>query len=540
MAVFPYYILTKHEWHSKEFFLVRRYEQQQILTLLTTLEEAQRRINIVATEEARINLLSEMLEFCRNIGVYIESVCGEGTSTVASLEEYCDTLYLVSKGENTVKKLGRRLTGVQNNARFELKPDTVEIVFISYKASMSDSLESIYLAAKEDPGCNAIWLPVPYFDRNPDGTFNNMNYEGADYYSDKFSCTLWTEYNMEARHPDVIFTFNPYDGNNLVTSIHPEFYCESLRECTDLLVYIPYIVHSGIIDPPTYPGCVCANKIIVQSEDVREQYIHALMKYTGQKSSGALNDRVLALGSPKIDKVLNDTGENYDLPPAWKNIISDGNNARTVIFYNTSLGALLQNTIDKDNRVSDLYLRKLRSVFDFFKKRDDVVLLWRPHPLSAVTLSSMRKALLPLYLRLVETYTSGKYGIYDDSPDLHRAIALSDALYGDESSVNCLFHAVGKPVFIQNFNLLNYDTALLALPKAEEMLRAFFDSEFILYESEKQLQLKDFISYLDKIISYGNEQSHIYLSKFANADGTSGEAIYRYVKSLSNSKRGYK
>ena len=47
-------------------------------------------------------------------------------------------------------------------------------------------------------------------------------------------------------------------------------------------------------------------------------------------------------------------------------------------------------------------------------------------------------------------YKRENFGIYDDTPDLDRAIAVSDAYYGDPSSVVQLYKETGKPIMIQN------------------------------------------------------------------------------------------
>ena len=57
----------------------------------------------------------------------------------------------------------------------------IEAVFLPYKASMWDSLESVWKAADEDPDCDAYVIPIPYFDRNPDGSFGPMHDERLDY-----------------------------------------------------------------------------------------------------------------------------------------------------------------------------------------------------------------------------------------------------------------------------------------------------------------------------------------------------------------------
>ncbi len=55
-------------------------------------------------------------------------------------------------------------------------------------------------------------------------------------------------YRFEERRPDEIYIHNGYDNWNLVTSVHPRFYSENLKQYTDKLVYIPYFI-MGDIDP---------------------------------------------------------------------------------------------------------------------------------------------------------------------------------------------------------------------------------------------------------------------------------------------------
>ena len=103
---------------------------------------------------------------------------------------------------------------------------------------------------------------------------------------------------------------------------------------------------------------------------------------------------------------------------------------------------------------SEKFLKKLEWVFEFFKNREDVVLLWRPHPLMVETAKSMNPKAVKPYLCLVDRYRQQKIGIYDDSTDLHRAINLSDAYYGDRSSVVEMFRQHGKPIMIMNQDIV--------------------------------------------------------------------------------------
>jgi hypothetical protein len=412
---------------------MRKRQQQQILDLLQTIKQAQ-----------TAGLYAECQEGARSAGEFIEGIEGEGTRAVAQIEEYCELLYGAHKGEIGGKRLRKQLIEIENSVRSELVPNRIEVAFLSYNASMSDSIESVYLAAKADPVCDAFWVPVPYYERRPDGSLGSMRCEGADCYGADIVCTDWREYDIKARRPDVIFTFNPYDGGNLVTSIHPDFYCERLRSLTDILVYVPYFVNDDDAVPEhfcTLAGCVFAHKVILQSEEVRNVYIRVFKKAYGNRF-GKPEDKFVALDSPKFDKVTNAKRTDFTLPQTWKHVIE----GKKAIFFNTSIGALLAG--------NEQYLKKLRHVLDIFKTRDDVALWWRPHPLNEATYSSMRPQFLAEYRRIVADYRHAGWGIYDDTADLHRAITWTDAYYGDASSVAALYKATRKPVMILDFHHL--------------------------------------------------------------------------------------
>jgi hypothetical protein len=410
--------------------IVRKHQQRQIFELIETLREAQ-----------SAGLYADAQEGALAVGKFIEQIEGEGNPRIAGpialLEEYCELLYGASKGEASGKTLRKHLIRLENSVRDELAPDRIEAVFVSYNASMSDSILSVHAAAKADPACDAVWLPVPYFEKSSDGSLGAMRYEGAECYPG-MDCADWREYDIEARRPDAVFTFNPYDASNLVTSVHPDFYCERLRGLTDLLVYIPYFIAADELLEHfcTVAGCVYAHKVIVQSEKIRDMYIRAFKKAYGNRL-GRPEGKFVALGSPKFDAVISAKREDFELPDPWRKLIGD----RKVIFCSTGLSAILTG--------EEQYLKKLRHVFNAFGRRDDALLWWRPHPLTEATYGSMRPELADEYRRIVAEYRREGFGIYDDTPDVHRAVVWGDAYYGDWSSVAALCEASGKPSVIQ-------------------------------------------------------------------------------------------
>mgnify|MGYP000853323465 CR=1 FL=1 len=437
---------------------MRKYHKRQILDLIATFKKANeeiRRLYLNGNKASVLQLLADMQNSVVKTGEFIERLEGEGTKTVTLMEEYCEDLYHVAEEiENIdagfVKHLQRRLLEIENSIRTEFEADRLEVVFLPYKASMWDSLESIYLAAKEDPRCDVYCVPIPYYELTPYGELGQMHYEGAGYYD--IEITNWQEYDIKVHQPDVVFIHYAYDDMVRNATVHPDFYSKKLHEYCEYLVYVPYFVAPDkfVEEYCAYlPGVLNADLVILQSEDIRQIYIRNYKKYDKAKNLnyyyGRPESKFIALGSPKYDKVINSSGSDHKLPADWEKLIyTENGEKKKVIFYNTHMFAWLNG--------GERYFKKLHTVFETFRNRNDVVLWWRPHPNTELNFRTLRPDLLGEYYKTVKDYKNGGWGIYDDTPDLHRAIACSDAYYGDGSSLTELFKAAGKPIYYQNID----------------------------------------------------------------------------------------
>lgn len=453
-----------------------RIVRRQLFEMMDTLQTATNMLEgLFAYDSGEVSYeeLVELLADCQNcaitVGNKIETVYGEGTKSVAMLEAYCESIYGVAQSlEQPTASLQHynnakeRLSMVLSHMEQDI-PDKKEIVFLPYKASMWDSLESVYLAVREDEECEAYVVPIPYFDRKQDKSLGQMHYEGNEY-PVNIPVTDWEQYSIEERCPDVIYIHNAYDDMNLVTCVHPKFFSSNIKNYTDELIYIPYFVLEEIepddqakIDNIKHfcvlPGIINADKVILQSEKMSQIYINEYAK--AFEAAGASVDReqlkqkFLGLGSPKFDKVLNTKKEDVEIPAEWLKVIQRPDGTwKKIIFYNTSVTALLKH--------EEKMLHKMKNVFEVFKERqDEVALLWRPHPLIKTTIEAMRPQLWQEYEQIVEQYKAEGWGIYDDTADMDRAIALSDGYYGDQSSVIQLCQKAGVPVMVQNVEMVN-------------------------------------------------------------------------------------
>lgn len=419
---------------------MRKIQKVQALEYIKLLEEAHEEIRKSLEKNQKdiaLSLLAQCQDGAIQLGEFIESLEGEGTGTVSVLKKYCEILFKEYEEINfgsafnthkIYKQLEKQRIQIENSIKNDIK-ERKEIVFLPYKASMWDSLESIYLAAAADENCDVYVIPIPYYDKNPDGSLGNMHYEGTQY-PENIPVIWYENYDFLERQPDVIYIHNPYDAYNYVTSVDPRFYSHELKKYTDCLVYVPYYstsggMHEGQALCAAYPH---VDYIVMQAE-----------KYRGFFHKSIPREKLVALGSPKFDRIIRMCNQPKQIPDIWKEQME----GKKVYFYNTSINGMLADT--------ESFLKKMAYVFDCFKDKKEACLVWRPHPLLESTFSSLRKELLEEYLRLKLEFLEKEIGIYDDTSDMNKTIALCDVYIGDSAtSVTSVFGIAGKPVFILN------------------------------------------------------------------------------------------
>lgn len=411
-------------------------QKEKIIEKLEQLINKHRDLELVLKQKdiiLAVKLLVECQEYAINIGQEIELYEGEGLEAVTLLERYCEEVFLMHQkvvdiGTSTLDVVGLDclMKQIVNRADADI-PLTYEIVFMPYNSSMWDSLESIWVAAKNDPRFTVFVIPIPYYDKNPDGSLGKMHYE-ANKFPENVPIVSYETYKIEERLPDIIYIHNPYDYMNYVTTIEPRFYARELKKYCEMLIYVPYYVTAGVMgDAQTMcPVYDYADYIVIQKDYIKYAF-----------DSSIPNEKFLSFGSPKFDRMIKFAKEDLEIPDVWKRKVKN----RRVYFYNTSIAGMLGSTMD--------FLMKMEYIFKCFQERGDACLLWRPHPLLESTFLSVRKEFYPIYEKLKRYFIQSDFGIYDETPDVTRTIAFCDAYIGDEgTSLTALFGVAGKPVFI--------------------------------------------------------------------------------------------
>ena len=317
--------------------------------------------------------------------------------------------------------------------------ETYRVLFLPYKYSMWDSFESIFEAAKEDENCEIYVMPIPYYDKDQEDNFTEIHDESGSY-PDDVGIISWQDNQVDEIDPDVIFIHNPYDGTNLLTSIHPKYYTNKLV-CKDrIVIYVPYYVSytddEGI---SVFMGSAgyYTDYVIVQSEWYKEKFELEMLKHN------ILNDgnKFIVLGNPKYDKIRSLNKYEYPLKDDWKEKLFD-------VSGDKKFTVLLDTTIEVLTKGKEKTLNKVEKVIDFFEKQKDFALIWRPHPLIKPTLRNMCPELIPTYVKLVDRCKNLDNCIFDDTNDMHTAMAWSDAFMGKYGSMIELYRVTKKPTIM--------------------------------------------------------------------------------------------
>lgn len=321
---------------------------------------------------------------------------------------------------------------------------TYEVVFFPYKLSMWDSFESIWKEAKQDPRCRCYVVPIPYYERNPNGSFKEIIYEG-DRYPEEVEAIDYRSYDLEQHMPDVIYYHNPYDENNYVTSVHPDYYSSRLKNYTDMLVYVPYSVPRTIYKKEDFNLYSMveqhADKIVCQNE----------VEVEARCTKKTMRRKYLPVGNPKLDVAFSIMENPPELPLSWKEKIK----GRKVILLNLSIDYVLNHNMNYIYMVAKEVLS-----FQYGKeneKQEDVVLLFRPHPLLESTFRSMRPGMYEQYQSFLKSIETSENGLIDKEEKPDAGFYYSDALMSTSSSLVCNYMLTEKPIFLMMINPYGYD-----------------------------------------------------------------------------------
>lgn len=456
-------------------------------------------------------LLSTIIEFANKVDL-IENRKEIWIECIDAIDQICDALQketvdckddfiiekeILKRFENRTLILSYLEKLFQYLENIQVK---IKVAFMPYKASMWDSLNTIYESAVSDDMCDAQVIPLPYYEISQNE--NVMQYEIAEFSKD-INTIDYREYSLEVEMPDIIFIHNIYDKFNTITRLPEEYFTEQLKKYTSMLVYVPYHIsspykHAG--DDAGYAYMLpwrYVDKVVYCGKFVEEE----ALKY------GVPKEKILTLGSPKFDMMYNIKNRKNIIPNEWEKKLK----GKKVILLNTGCMDFVN-----DIRVASI---TMELVLDMVRFLDDVALIWRPHPLARVSL----KKYAPQNLYIFDMYYNGirkdafdMGTILDDTANYFDSINASDILISGISSILDVYAISQKPILflgdkMPQGSLLPKEAYYYFQDPKEPW--CFFIKKFLKgYDPNKKIR------------------ENMYDNIYENIDGTSGSKIYEAIK----------
>ena len=179
--------------------------------------------------------------------------------------------------------------------------DKKTVVFMPYKSQYWENMEALWKEYSDNDEYNVVVIPLPYYYKNFDGTADYCEDKGT--YPDYVELTTYENYRFEQMNPEKIIIQNPYDEFNMTVTVHPAFYSRNLAIHTDELIYMPYFkteeidendmrAYKWMKEYVTMPGVVYADKVIVQSENIKKLYVKKLTDFFGAESQNEWDNKI--------------------------------------------------------------------------------------------------------------------------------------------------------------------------------------------------------------------------------------------------------
>lgn len=390
-------------------------------------------------------LFDKILRECNKLVDEIVDISDCSSEQREALEEYKKLINSPEYNEDLIKKtLDVFFQQIQE------ENETYRVLFLPYKYSMWDCLESIFEAAKEDENCESYVMPIPYYDKDQEGNLTEIHDESGSY-PDDVGIISWQDNQVDEIDPDVIFIHNPYDGKNRLTSIHPDYYTNKLVRNDRVVIYVPYYV-SYTEDKEvtvTMGGAEFYTDYVIAQSEQYKKFFEQLMDYYKKKddehndliNSYNNGNKFIVLGNPKYDKIRKLIKSEYPLRDDWKEKLLDASGKQ-------KFTVLLDTTFEILSKGRGKTLKKVEEVIGFFEKQKDFALIWRPHPLIKPALRNMCPELIPTYVKLADRCKKTENCIFDDTDDMHTAMAWSDAFMGKYGSMIELYRVTTKPTIM--------------------------------------------------------------------------------------------
>lgn len=347
-------------------------------------------------------------------------------------------------------------TDIKRPAVEKAERDRKEMVFLPFSPKYWKYMEKEWAKYIESPEWDVYVVPIPYYTKKEYNAHDRLCFEITGY-PEYVKLTGFDKYDFDKRLPDRIVIQNPYDDYDSAISVHPRFYSELLRQITQELVYIPYFAtdeygsddERSVLVSSYYvkvPGVTRADKVILFSDNMRNRYIEELTEFAGENTRCVWEEHIISDPSIAPDEgCIGLLAENVP-DDWWKYLVDDAGEGVKVLLYHVNAGRLVT--------YGQQYFDKMDKVFATFKEnRDKMTILWHMNPEGVSLLHTEYPETGTKIHDMIERFRKEDLGIYLESDDITKAVAVADAYYGDRDNIMYRVMKLGKPVMLQNIEI---------------------------------------------------------------------------------------
>ncbi len=427
---------------------------------------------------AAVSILPECQQLAVDLGTLVENVKGEESESarlvVEKIQVYCDALFelynlLVSESGseedirvNNIKESLKSLSDMVD----ERIINRSEIVFLATGPREWKSFASIYNSHIEEDTADVYVVPIPVLFKNFFGEIIASDEEiientHLEEYPEDVKISLWTDFDMGLHHPDRIYIQNPYDGENPCLTVPPQYYSKELRNYTDELIYVQpfktdefgeedYTDLATLRYYVTAPGVVYADKVLVQSENIKDRYIKKLTAFAGEDTRSVWENKIGIDKTYAKNKNLNVKSkiENSDTTSSETAIQAgdEGNgNKKKKLFFLIGLNELSEHST---------IINSLKARLETFKENsENIDITVGLYPPDINTWNKVNSKTTKELFELLSSYGSKHIFLEPDNDKLEKITAEHDAYYGSPSPLVTIFSYNKKPVMIADYDI---------------------------------------------------------------------------------------
>ena len=280
--------------------------------------------------------------------------------------------------------------------------DKISISFYPYICDMWDSMSSIFYAALNNDHVESVnVIPLLYTTAMFKKGFSRW------YMRDSFLMDFYK--GSEPDYSDYAIIHNPYDGINLITRVHYDYYSTELKKKCGKLVYIPYFYDPYGGCEAKAPGARNADYIFACTEAQRDFYI----------KNGKPASKVYSFGSPKIDGL----DVNNECSDTGSVLLAGG------------LMCCINEGLDR--------VKKWQEVIDKITEEGRLI-VFKPHPLTTQGVYAMKGYEKAKAFQEAFDEIFAKYGVRHGVPNNLIINCCSEA-YLDPGSMQFIWQLTGKP-----------------------------------------------------------------------------------------------